>query len=392
MIYRVLGPFDRYNYGDLLFPLILKYKIESLGYQVEFYGLVESDFTNYGAVKTLSISNFYSDLSKGDKVIIAGGESLCTSWADLYSYLNKLFDYIYGNRIAKGIDRRINIFSWLARSICSGQSRYPFAFSPRELKLDVSISFNAVGGAALNTWPYKKLHRFVENINDSKLIGVRDNLTYSALKKIRSEMAVELVPDSAILMQRFYSKELDELKIRKKYKLPEKYIYFQVGNEKYSDLNVIYNELKSLANETGYAVVLCAIGHALGHEDLKPLQSLHRMSQADGQNNFIIISDMLNVFDLMCLIKESSLYIGTSLHGVITSLSFGVPYVPLNKEIKKVGEYLKEWGVRSLSQQCDEDQIVELGINALKVNSSDIMRDVERQKNIASEFLDRLIE
>lgn len=392
MSFRILGPFDRYNYGDLLFPLVLRAKLDSLGLGSSFYGLVCSDLSDYGAVKTHSITDLYEDISAGDKVIIAGGESLCTSWADLYSYISGPFDLIYGNRLAKAVDRRLGVFSRLARSLCGGKSEYPFVLSSGDISSPVKVGFNAVGGAALASWPEKKISRFVRQLKSAQKIGVRDTSTKTSLVKASPDLDVELVPDSAILMERMFSDILDPVKVRETYKLPSQYVYFQVGNEKFNDLEVIYSELKQLADSTGYAIVLCAIGHALGHEDLKPLKSLHEKSLAEGRRDFIFIQDRLNVYDLMCLIKESSLYIGTSLHGVITSMSFGVPHVALNRGITKVGEYLKAWGVESLNVQCSENEIFESANNALSVTKESILSAVAPQKKLANEFLDRLLE
>lgn len=392
MSIRILGPFDRYNYGDLLFPLILRSKLASLEVGVSFYGLVCSDLSEYGAVKTKSITDLYSDLSEGDKVIVAGGESLCTSWADLYSYISDPFDLIYGNRLAKAVDRRLGVFSLLGRYLCGGKGEYPFLVSSEDIGHPVKLCFNAVGGAALASWPERRAYRFVQRLKGAQKIGVRDNSTRTSLVRVIPDLDVELVPDSAILMDQMFSDILDLIRVRDKYNLPSQYIFFQVGNEKFTDLGVIYRQLKLLADMTGYVIVLCAIGHALGHEDLKPLKRLYDRSLAEGRKDFIFIQDRLNVYDLMCLIKESSLYIGTSLHGVITSMSFGVPYVALNKDIVKVGEYLRTWGVAELDAQCSESEIFESARSALSVTKESMLSIVASQKKLANEFLDRLLE
>lgn len=391
MTYRVLGPFDRYNYGDLLFPLILKAKLEAKEEESHYYGLVASDLSEHGAIKTGAISKFYDDLIVGDRVIIAGGESLCASWADLYSYINSLFDRIYGNRLAKALDRRMGVFSWFARAICSGRTEYPFAFSAIELKPGIAVSFNAVGGSALGNWSERRLARFVKKLADARNIGVRDPLTKAALNKCAPDLHIDLVPDSAILIERLFSGKLNFDNVRSKYRLPETYIFFQVGNEKYQDLSVIYQELNKISSETGLVVVLCAIGHALGHEDMKPLRAIYKKAESENKNNFILMSDVLNVFDLMCVIQNSSIYIGTSLHGVITSLSFGVPYVPFNKKITKVKEYLKVWGVGSLRTQCNENEIADYASKAVAIEKSSILSAVEVQKNIADDFINKLV-
>ncbi|WP_375058512.1 polysaccharide pyruvyl transferase family protein [Zobellella sp. DQSA1] len=391
MTYRVIGPFDRYNYGDLLFSLIIKNKLDSIGADSEYYGLIHSDLSRYGAVKTLPISSFYKNTVDGDKVIIAGGESLCTSWADLYSYVNGFFDFIYGNRFSKYLDRRVGIFSYAARLLCRGRSKYPFAFSSEEISSTVSIRFNAVGGAALARWSDNKRKKFVDNISKSEVIGVRDHVTYTSIKSSFSELNVELVPDSAILMDQVFHHELEHRDVSRQYNLPPEYIFFQVGNEKYTDLDVIYAELKKLSELTGCMILLCAIGHALGHEDVKPLSYLYERAKKESRDDFYLISDTLNVFELMSVIKNSSLYIGTSLHGVITSMSFGVPHVALNKSIEKVAVYLKDWGVEGLNKQCNEDEISSHALDAISVSKKHILETVSLQKKVANDFIDRLL-
>ena len=45
----------------------------------------------------------------------------------------------------------------------------------------------------------------------------------------------------------------------------------------------------------------------------------------------------------MFLISISKIYIGTSLHGMITAQSFNIPFVGLNRKIEKLEGYIKYW-------------------------------------------------
>lgn len=51
---NIIGAFDRYNYGDLLFPIIIeeyikKYNCELIKkYKLEYYALVQSDLSKVG--------------------------------------------------------------------------------------------------------------------------------------------------------------------------------------------------------------------------------------------------------------------------------------------------------------------------------------------------------
>lgn len=45
----------------------------------------------------------------------------------------------------------------------------------------------------------------------------------------------------------------------------------------------------------------------------------------------------------MYLVSKSSIYVGTSLHGLITAQSYNIPFIALNKGISKIDNYCKTW-------------------------------------------------
>ena len=86
--------------------------------------------------------------------------------------------------------------------------------------------------------------------------------------------------------------------------------------------------------------LLLPIGFAALHEDniaLKQMQNIY--------NNFVLI-DKLNIYEIMNLIANSYFFAGTSLHGNITAMSFGIRHIGLNPEIKKLENYLKTWEIK----------------------------------------------
>lgn len=78
----------------------------------------------------------------------------------------------------------------------------------------------------------------------------------------------------------------------------------------------------------------------MGHEDVEGFEYLIPFLESHGVSYFTVVSP--NLFDIMWLIKSSKLYIGSSLHGIITSMSFGVPYIGYCK--KKLMTYIDTWG------------------------------------------------
>ena len=54
----IFGPHDRFNYGDFLFPLMLKYALKKKylinDSQIEYYSIVKADFSKNGAYSSKS--------------------------------------------------------------------------------------------------------------------------------------------------------------------------------------------------------------------------------------------------------------------------------------------------------------------------------------------------
>ena len=70
------GAFDRHNYGDLLFPLIMERVINDQfpEKKVLIAGLINSDLSSYGAKETITIKKALK-MSKNDAtLILAGGD------------------------------------------------------------------------------------------------------------------------------------------------------------------------------------------------------------------------------------------------------------------------------------------------------------------------------
>jgi len=82
----------------------------------------------------------------------------------------------------------------------------------------------------------------------------------------------------------------------------------------------------------------------------------------------------------MALIANASLYIGTSLHGVITAMSYGLPYVGLNKKQVKVQQYLKTWGVEELSSIQDPDSFIDYAEQIIETPSHRILSKSSEEK------------
>ncbi len=339
-----LSAADRINYGDLLFPLIFKKIAEENGYTFNNYGIVRSNLSLFGALPTKSYKILLRTIkSESGKLIIGGGEVFFADWRTLYGFINPFYSKALKYKRIAALEKKIRFSKFY---LCFNQVAIPFCPSKNELLNDkVKIYYNSVGGSL----PYGKNKKEIENIkqalNNASLVSVRDKRTADELKKLNVNS--KIVPDSAIIISSIFSKEeilenktLDNKNLKN-------YIFLQLGiNKGPNNLVQFALQIKKLSNELNLNVILCPIGKAPGHEDniiLKKLQLI--------ESDFHYIEPK-NIFDIMYLISNSSIYMGTSLHGLITAQSFNVPFVGLNEKLEKVNAYTTTWigeNYRSLS-------------------------------------------
>lgn len=332
-----LSAADRLNYGDLLFPILFKKILEKNKIEAEFqnFGLVKSDLSRFGALKTKSYKKLIKTANADDSIlIIGGGEALFPTFTILYSYINSTFNYLLRYYKLKKLEKKYSISS---KFVLSKKIKYPFSpskvfFKNEELK----IIYNAVGGTFINVKLDDKLN-LINFMNESDYISVRDKRSYDSL--IKNNLDCNLSPDSALIMSDFYSKkQLLELSTLDTKTLPNNYYVVQIGFGKTpKQFDVFFNKLLNLSRANGSKVVLCPIGLALGHNDFEVLSKINKKYPET------VLIHPQNIFDIMLILSNSKCYFGTSLHGLITAQSYNVPFFLFNKNIQKLKSYSETW-------------------------------------------------
>lgn len=332
---HILAASDRNNYGDLLFPLVVTKIVNSNNYKFDKifnYGIIESDLTDFGALKTLSFDKLKSNYQEGDYIIIAGGEVLGNTWFNIYRYLDRRVSYINKNRVLR---RLVLSFQGLIEKRFYNKcgSTYPFILDGFK---NVNIVYNTIGGATVVN-QMKKYSRVSQYFHNVKYLSVRDINTYSAFND--NSIETNLCPDSALIMADLFGDGL-EVKISKDvlaYR-NKKYVFLQFANKKGpDDLSDFLGKIKKFTIEKGLEVVLCPIGIALDHDDSEILEKIKSL-----EPDFHYVFPR-NLYEIMYLIKASKMYIGSSLHGVVTAQSFNVPYFAFTEKIPKLDIYIKTW-------------------------------------------------
>ncbi|MBS5951632.1 MAG: polysaccharide pyruvyl transferase family protein [Clostridium sp.] len=139
-------------------------------------------------------------------------------------------------------------------------------------------------------------------------------------------------------------------------------LFYIRGREK-----VLAKEVEKICNRDDLRLVLLPIGFAANHDDNFALKRLKKYINLD-----TIYFEELNIYEIMYIIAKSNFFAGTSLHGNITAMSYGVRHIGLNKEITKLDEYLKTWDLE-LQNHC--------------INFEDLSEEYEKIKSINDEDL-----
>jgi hypothetical protein len=365
----VIGAFDRYNYGDLLFPLIIEKQLNTYGkdFKFRFFGLIESDLSKEGGLPTEDLQAFYQACQNpNDKVhvIVAGGEALGVTWHSLWSALNKTYQKIhrYHIRISKIID-----LNGIARRVLGGKTVLPFVFTKSDFPGVKSVILNSLGGSGLKKAQFEQYDFLKKKLNRADYLAVRDKTTVANLKE--NGVKAQLFPDSAILMSEFYPNEILEKQVTPdvgSFVAENKgtYVFFQINKKTtVGKEDLIAAELDKIYENENVKICLCPIGKALNHDDHLALEDVKQRMKSPST-----YFDADNIWDIMYLIANSKCYIGTSLHGAITALSYAVPHVGL--KVEKLEAYLHTWGAKGNDFAVDFYQIHSQYVAAVSIPKS----------------------
>ncbi|MBN2377869.1 MAG: polysaccharide pyruvyl transferase family protein [Sedimentisphaerales bacterium] len=381
----ILGAFDRYNYGDLLFPLILHKFLP--GTNIMHYGLSEADFTEIGSVQAKPFSEFfnkYKNSNSKNVIIVAGGSVVGTRAAILYSFLKhtpilNLCRYIskilhLPNPADKIAQKKLNI-TW---------GNYPFF--PVKPNNKTLLIYNAVGDN------FKGNLQEIDGLKDADYLSVRNKSLFDRLKCFLDKEKLALSPDSASVISSLWPK-----KSLKNLMTPEAksiltdfkdgYIIFQAKAKTKWHFRAIRKQLNRLYHETKLPIVLLSIGRACRHED-------HILSERLSQKLSVPsrTANVMGLHDIMGLIAHSSMFIGTSLHGNITAMSYAVPHIGITP-IRKLDHYLKHWDIEPVKTMgsVKVSHLCDAALTVLQnTDRNELQKNAERLNLLSSENLKKI--
>lgn len=318
-----IGAFDIENYGDLLFTDVLNGQMKKRIDVDEIFYFAPNECIMPNTNRKVYCLKSLEDMHKKynfDAIILGGGDFIHLQKVMMkFSHLGRsweLYDVLY---------------MWVIPSLVAN-------------KYNVPLLWNCPGVPI----PFSENDSNIVNIlcNSADYISVRDPEAKKVLKDALEKDTINVVPDSVLSIRDIYTTDY-LLNIFNNLKLgieSKKYIFFQ-GNSSISDddLKICADTLKKIKEETGFEILLQTIGYALG--DQEALEKIYNYYPDD-----FILCNHHTQFEILSLVAHAALYIGTSLHGSITSNAYEV-----NNIIYNVNHYNK---IDGFARLMDRKQFV----------------------------------
>ncbi|MEM9480908.1 MAG: polysaccharide pyruvyl transferase family protein [Verrucomicrobiota bacterium] len=391
-VLALFGAMDRFNYGDLLFPFVIKSLLKNEApekYRLECVGLRRSHLKEAGSFPTHPVRwlNRMDSLREGSAVIVVGGEVLGAGWDRLSSYLlpPRTGDFLHA-----ALEKMIG-----SERIAQASRRYfgapweiPFVPDPRFLPRRVPVLYNQVGGIGLLNRPVNWLENIDRLIDKADYCSVRDSVTHQIIEC--ADLEVELAPDSAVLVSDIFprsalEKRMGDATHRLINEIRDGYLCFQcnryIGQHR---LEQIARQLRTISRDTGWHIVLLPLGLVPGHSDRVALQRLRKLL-----GPLAVLPEKTSVYDLTALLANARFFVGTSLHGTIAAISYEVPYAGINK-VAKLAASLETWCSPPFREVVDMEDIADAVRERSEGHAEILAKDSRRLKKKARAAFENL--
>lgn len=307
-----IGTFDVENFGDLLFPTILKFFMKK--YEVDLYspiGNMKKPFEESEYIYPISQLEENCQKYNYEAIVIGGGDLI---------HVKKMIaaDYLVDYRAASEI--------W----------QIPIVVAKR---YNIPVVLNCPGVPSEFTNAERILTKHL--LKQVDYISVRDEQSKAYLEQCGIENII-VSPDTAIATPEIYNQaDLQSVlcELIKTDVIPNwrEYIIVQHNIINYGDSCEIKKVIEMLSLKYSYKVILLPIGYVHGDEEF--LQNLAN----DQNSNIYLCRAKLSPKEICAVLSGCKCYIGTSLHGAVISYAYGRKVIAINTaRMSKISGFF-EW-------------------------------------------------
>ena len=310
----IIGAFDNENFGDLLFPDVLKSQLEKRNLDVNlllFSPVARikpfTDDVNVFAVRDIEKIHLEQGI---DAIVLGGGDTI-----NFVNFIANTDNYFAEY---PGID------FWMFPSFVAA-------------KYNIKLLWNCPGVPF--DFPDAVVPAFTEIIDFADYLSVRDEHSKDMLCTLCDGDKITVAPDSVFSISNIISKAEAEgiyAKLAAELSLPAsgEYVVVQIARTFGHDKEIAA-ELLKIKEKYGKKLVLMPIGYV--HDDIIDLTKVKALLGDDG----ILIEEKLVPKTMLSVLANAFAFIGSSMHGSVVSLSYGVPSMALNflRQPKILGFY-----------------------------------------------------
>lgn len=340
----LIGAYDRFNYGDLLFPVVTSLCLAQANAKAtaQAFSLRAADLTKFGALPTSSLShlNRRGELARDDVAIFNGGGTLAADWIYIFSNtVNHTANRLLG--IVERVVGRARLNDWV-RMAFGSKAPLPFVGGHEDFPLGVKIAYNAVGGSEVVRLAPAMQQAVAHRLEHADFLSVRDNKSAAIIKALRPNAKPRVAPDSAVVMSELFpvSKLQQMSRPHVVASTSSDYLCLQCYRQYESRHELaLVRLIEGVYRRFGLPVMLLPIGRYAELGDDVGLRKLSKLVSTP----VLPLLDDASIWEIMLAIARAKLFVGTSLHGNITSQSFGVRHLGLSEEVCKLDYYLDTW-------------------------------------------------
>ncbi len=292
------GTFDVSNYGDLLFPLIVAKHLNcQTDYDLVCASPVGGKPNFHDCVESISVNDAYALRSEVDAAIIGGGNIIHCERTTLSDYQEKLTsNFAYYDL-------------WVAPSIY--------------VKNTIPVLWNAPG---VPQKFHKQYHPIVKGaLQRADYLSVRDSESKQFLLDVWSDASIEVMPDTAWMINTLWKRDYltehyQKILYETKLSSSDPIVILHL-NQRYTN-GMSFVELAATLDKISVTIsarpLLIPIGACHGDKELAESVSKLMCTKP-------LVLKPHALIDIAACIAHAKAYIGSSLHGLITASSFGVP-------------------------------------------------------------------
>ncbi len=339
---------DVENFGDVLYPILLEKILDEWcsTARLERFAFITGDAPLGAGYLNVSINNLFERNINSMPLIIGGGDIIRIDDLTVASHYRSYFSGFIGRQkkaepILIGNNKGVRYYytppcelidtAWFKRSLMP-PCEFSFILSPDICPGASSVAYLSVGVPFDIEYKYCSFIRAA--FDNSKYIYVRDYQSKEKLLKVGVEKGIVVAPDIAILVSRYFPKNRfydlkSEILISIGLGGDENYLCFQINKSEINNIHQIAQSLLTISRRYKLKIVLLPLGPC--HGDDVALQAIFNLIP---HNASIVKSN--NIWHMLALISNSSLFVGSSLHGNIVAYSYGIPHLFTPLDVDKI--------------------------------------------------------